>query len=104
MSDDAYTQAYGSCERCGRPLPPGYAPAHIIPRSAVGETSDRSWNLALLCVDGDNCHGWFDAHRYEASKEEWLKKRIDAEPRLKKYFDKIAAKREWQDEDSAGRD
>ena len=97
MSTLAWERSEGCCEKtdCGRAIPLGTPAAHLIPKSAVGETSHELWNLAMLCIAEPQCHRKFDDDRPGAVKEEWLRKRIEAEPRLRAYFEKIVGRAEY---------
>ncbi len=105
---DAHEQAGGRCEWCGTWLTLGTSAAHLIPRSAVGETSDEKWNLALLCIGGSRCHGRLDDNRALAVREIRITKpdcplikRIDSDPRLKAYFEKREARQQYLEDVNA---
>ena len=95
MSTLAWERSEGYCEKCGRAIPLGTPAAHLIPKSAAGETSHELWNLAMLCIAEPQCHRKFDDDRAAATKEEWLRKRIEAEPRLRAYFERIVGRAEY---------
>lgn len=92
MSTLAWERTEGCCEACGRAVPFGTPAAHLIPKSATGETSHELWNLATLCIAEPQCHRKFDDDRPGATREEWLQKRIEEEPRLQAYFDRIVGR------------
>ena len=104
MTEETYSNANGICEWCGKPVPYGTLPAHIIPRSAGNESSDRKWNLALIHIGDPRCHGRFDDNRAKAVKQMEsqggckLLGRIKRHPRLKAYFEKLESKRQFIEE------
>lgn len=95
MSTLAWERSEGLCEACGRAVPLGTPAAHLIPKSAVGETSHEPWNLAMLCIAEPQCHRKLDDDRPGAAKEEWLHARIQEEPRLEAYFERLIGRAEY---------
>lgn len=94
MSAQAWEASEQCCEKCGRAIPFGTPAAHLIPKAAKGETSNELWNLTMLCIAEPQCHSKFDDDRPGATKEEWLKKRMENEPRLQAYFGRLVARAE----------
>ena len=97
MALDTHRNAKGKCEVCGKNLPLGTAPAHIIPRKKSDPSLDEEWNLALLGYvnyNGCTCHTQLDDNRgkfYQGMEGCRLLQRIQNNPRLKEYFDKRLA-------------
>ncbi len=94
MASAAWLNAGGHCERCGRVLTIGTAPAHLKSRSAGG--SDDPSNLALLCIDGPQCHTYLDENRAKVATEEtWLQERMKQSDEVGDYFEKLISRREY---------
>jgi len=108
MTLNTHRDAGGICEWCKNHLPLGTLPAHIIERAKNDPSLDESWNLALLGyvevtfhnggVMGCLCHNRLDRQRGKAYQDMLaedepceLLKRILANPRLKKHFDRRLA-------------
>jgi len=102
MSEDAWQAAGGRCEMCGRRVPNGTPYAHIIARSDTKNTSDGPENGAMLCLIGkgstEGCHARLDANRglayidMKAGPGCRLLDRIEADPKLKAYFERREAR------------
>jgi len=83
---------------CGRRVPNGTPYAHIIARSDTKHTSDGPGNGATLCITGNGCHTRFDNNRglayidMKAGPGCRLLDRIEADPKLKAYFERREAR------------
>ena len=108
MTEETYSNAHGLCEMCGKPVPYGTLPAHIIPRSPTDLTLDENWNTALMHIGELRCHSRFDDSRAQAVRDMEasggcrLLTRIKEHPRLRKYFDILESKKQYI-EDMNGR-
>ena len=98
MAEETWENARGLCEWSEINVPMGTAPAHIIPRAAGKVSSDEAWNLALLSPAR---HTEFDTNRPAALEKMRkqggcrLSRRIEEDPRLRAYFDRLTARRDY---------
>ena len=98
MSTIVWEREHGICEWCGQAVPFGTPAAHLIPKSAVGETSHEPWNLALLCIMAPGCHTRLDSDRAAATREPWLQKRMEQDDRVRVYFERQISRAEYRRE------
>ncbi len=109
MTEETYANSHGLCEWCGKPVPYGTLPAHIIPRSPTDLTLDEPWNTACMHIGEPRCHGRFDDGRARAVRQMEaeggcrLLLRIKNHPRLKAHFEILESKLQFM-EDMKGTD